>query len=98
MKPTYSRISRHGLVAYGSSFDCIGIFGKCVEDVALVLEVIAGADDFDSTVSRNPVPSYTSQLTDGTKKYKIAYLHEVDHSDGIQREIRRNIQQKIGVL
>ena len=98
MKPTYSRISRHGLVAYGSSFDCIGIFGKCVEDVALVLEVIAGADDFDSTVSRNPVPSYTSQLTDGTKKYKIAYLHEVDHSDGIQREIRRNIQQKIGLL
>ncbi|MFM8833805.1 MAG: amidase, partial [Cytophagales bacterium] len=44
LKPTYSRISRHGLVAYGSSFDCIGIFSKCVEDAALVLEVIAGAD------------------------------------------------------
>ena len=98
MKPTYSRISRHGLIAYGSSFDCIGIFGKCVEDVALVLEVIAGADDFDSTVSRTPVPQYTQHLSDGEKKYKIAYLREVDNSDGIQREIRENIQQKIRSL
>lgn len=98
MKPTYSRISRHGLIAYGSSFDCIGIFGKCVEDVALVLEVIAGADDFDSTVSRTPVPQYTQHLSDGEKKYKIAYLREVDNSEGIQREIRENIQQKIRSL
>ena len=98
MKPTYSRISRYGLIAYGSSFDCIGIFGKCVEDVALVLEVIAGADDYDSTVSTRPVPAYTEQLNDGPKKYKIAYLREVDQSDGIQREIRRNIQEKIGQL
>ena len=98
MKPTYSRISRHGLIAYGSSFDSIGIFGKCVEDVALVLEVIAGADDFDSTVSRTPVPEYTQHLSEGEKKYRIAYLREVDHSDGIQREIRQNIQQKISLL
>lgn len=98
LKPTYSRISRHGLVAYGSSFDCIGIFGKCVEDVALVLEVIAGADDYDSTVSRQPVPSYSEHLNAGRKDYRIAYLRDLDDAKGIQREIRHNIQQKIRQL
>jgi aspartyl-tRNA(Asn)/glutamyl-tRNA(Gln) amidotransferase subunit A len=98
LKPTYSRISRYGLVAYGSSFDCIGIFGKCVEDVALVLEVIAGPDEFDSTVSRQPVPAYTEQLAEGRKPYKIAYLREIDHSNGIQADIRENILQKIDQL
>jgi aspartyl-tRNA(Asn)/glutamyl-tRNA(Gln) amidotransferase subunit A len=98
LKPTYSRISRHGLVAYGSSFDCIGIFGKCVDDVALVLEVIAGPDDFDSTVSNLPVPAYTDSLKQPQKPYKIAYLREIDHSEGIQPEIRENIQEKIQQL
>ncbi|HEU5147173.1 MAG TPA: Asp-tRNA(Asn)/Glu-tRNA(Gln) amidotransferase subunit GatA [Chryseosolibacter sp.] len=98
LKPTYSRISRHGLIAYGSSFDCIGIFGKCVEDVALVLEVIAGADDYDSTVSRQPVPAYSQFLNGGRKDYKIAYLRDIDESEGIQREIRNNIQRKLRQL
>jgi aspartyl-tRNA(Asn)/glutamyl-tRNA(Gln) amidotransferase subunit A len=98
LKPTYSRISRHGLIAYGSSFDCIGIFGKCVEDVALVLEVIAGQDEFDSTVSRQPVPSYSAELEKGPRSYKIAYLKELDSSDGIQPEIRENIRKKIEQL
>lgn len=91
LKPTYSRISRHGLIAYGSSFDCVGIFGKSVEDVALVLEVIAGPDEFDSTVSQKPVPAYSKELTDNTKTYKIAYLRDITASDGLQREIRENI-------
>ena len=98
LKPTYSRISRHGLIAYGSSFDSIGIFGKCVEDVALVLEVISGADEFDSTVSRLPVPPYADQLNNGEKPYKIAYLREIEHSEGIQPEIRQNISAKISKL
>ena len=98
LKPTYSRISRHGLIAYGSSFDCIGIFGKCVEDVALVLEVISGADEFDSTVSRSPVPAYSEALNQPEKPYKIAYLNEIDQSEGIQPEIRANIQAKIQQL
>lgn len=98
LKPTYSRISRHGLIAYGSSFDCIGIFGKCVEDVALVLEVIAGKDEYDSTVSSLPVPSYGDCLDLATKPYKIAYLREIDDSEGIQPEIRHNLQEKIRQL
>lgn len=99
LKPTYSRISRYGLIAYGSSFDCIGIFGKKIEQIALVLEVIAGADEFDSTVSRKPVPSYTSELNvDPNKKYKVAYIKETVDSEVLQPEIKSLILEKIKQL
>lgn len=98
LKPTYSRISRYGLVAYGSSFDCVGIFGKCVEDIALVLEVISGRDEFDSTVSQKPVPSFSQELAlPNTKSYKIAYIRELS-SDALQPEIRNNILAAISNL
>jgi aspartyl-tRNA(Asn)/glutamyl-tRNA(Gln) amidotransferase subunit A len=86
-KPTYSRISRFGLIAYASSFDTIGIFGKSVEDVALLLEIIAGPDDFDSTVSHKPVPAY-SQLLQLSEKPKIAYIRETVESEGLAPEVK----------
>lgn len=99
LKPTYSRVSRFGLIAYGSSFDCIGVFSKSLSDVALVLQVIAGADDFDSTVSTQPVPAYTKELqTAVTKKYRVAYIRETLESAALQKEIRQNINQKIDQL
>jgi aspartyl-tRNA(Asn)/glutamyl-tRNA(Gln) amidotransferase subunit A len=89
LKPTYSRVSRYGLVAYGSSFDCIGIFSKSVSDCALVLEVIAGADEFDSTVSQQPVPQYSVQLkSPGQGKYRIAVMRDTLESQALQPEIR----------
>jgi aspartyl-tRNA(Asn)/glutamyl-tRNA(Gln) amidotransferase subunit A len=94
-KPTYSRISRHGLVAYASSFDCIGILGNCIEDIALVLEVMAGPDEFDSTVSSQPVPSYSTLLFSLEKKFKVAYIKETLESDGLQKEIKENIFSQI---
>jgi aspartyl-tRNA(Asn)/glutamyl-tRNA(Gln) amidotransferase subunit A len=96
LKPTYSRISRYGLIAYGSSFDCIGIFGKSVEDVALVLEIIAGADEIDSTVSQKAVPAYSKELQNPqSKSLRIGYLKEVNTSEGLQPEIRENILAKL---
>jgi aspartyl-tRNA(Asn)/glutamyl-tRNA(Gln) amidotransferase subunit A len=95
LKPTYSRISRHGLVAYASSFDCVGIFGKSIDDIALVLEVISGADDFDSTVSRKPVPSFTKEIKNTkASSYKIAYIRELS-SEVLQPEIRENLQAAV---
>jgi len=87
IKPTYSRVSRHGLIAYASSFDTIGVFSRNVKDNALVLETIAGPDDFDSTVSRKSVPQYSTLLHFG-KPVKIAYLKETIDSEALQPEIK----------
>ena len=89
IKPTYSRVSRHGLIAYASSFDTIGVFSKNVKDNALVLETIAGPDDFDSTVSRKSVPQYSTLLHFG-KPVKVAYLKETIESSALQPEIKTN--------
>jgi len=79
IKPTYGRVSRWGLIAYASSFDQIGPMTKSVEDAALILEVISGKDEFDSTVSQTAVPAYSKNLNLETKP-KIAYLNQtIDH-------------------
>jgi len=97
LKPTYSRISRFGLVAYGSSFDCIGVFSKNVDDIALVLEVIAGADEFDSTVSTKSVPNYSDEIIQ-TKKFNVAYIRDTTESEALQPEIKDSMQEAIAQL
>ncbi|HEY4652563.1 MAG TPA: amidase family protein, partial [Pontibacter sp.] len=87
LKPTYSRISRYGLIAYASSFDQIGLFTKNVEDAALLLEIMAGPDEFDSTASHQPVPNY-STLLQADKKYKIGYIHDCFESEGLDAEVK----------
>lgn len=97
LKPSYGRISRYGLAAYASSFDCIGIFGKNIEDVALVLEVMAGADDFDTTVSKEPVPNYSETLC-FDRKVKVAYLKETLESEGLHPEVKQATQATLDFL
>lgn len=93
-KPTYSRISRHGLAAYASTFDTIGIFSHSVEDAALVLEVISGQDDFDSTVSQRPVLDYTNHL-DAPKEIKVAYLKETLENEALNEEVKEAVLKQV---
>lgn len=88
-KPTYGRVSRHGLIAFGSSFDQIGTFTTNVADAALISEIIAGKDEFDSTASKKEVPSYSKALNQTKEdKLKIAYFDCYINNDGIDSEVK----------
>ena len=65
IKPTYGRVSRYGLVAFASSLDQVGTFGRTVEDAALLLEVISGKDRLDSTTADLPAPELTAEIDRG---------------------------------
>ncbi len=93
MKPTYGRVSRYGLLAYGSSFDQIGTLSHSVEDAALLLEIMAGQDDFDATSSTLNVPSYTAFFKDKNKnqdkKSRIAYIETAVNHDGLDADVKK---------
>lgn len=97
LKPTYGRISRHGLIAYASSFDQIGPFTNDLSDAALLLEIMAGADEFDSTASSKLTEEY-SEFSDPGKKYKVAVIGENLEMEGIDPEIKEKLQQTITKL
>jgi aspartyl-tRNA(Asn)/glutamyl-tRNA(Gln) amidotransferase subunit A len=93
-KPTYGRISRYGIIAYASSFDQVGTITSSISDAALLLEILAGTDENDSTVSSLPVPSYTQNLSQSGKK-KIAVLKETIANDALDAEIKDAILNAI---
>jgi aspartyl-tRNA(Asn)/glutamyl-tRNA(Gln) amidotransferase subunit A len=71
VKPTYGRVSRYGLIAFGSSLDCPGPVTRCVRDAALMLNAMCGPDPHDSTAARLPVPDFTAVLDSGVKGLRI---------------------------
>lgn len=94
-KPTYSRISRYGLIAYASSFDSIGIIAKNLHDVAITLEIMAGPDEMDSTVSTKEVPDYTSFSKQNSKKLKIGYFKEALDHPALNKDIKKRTRERL---
>jgi aspartyl-tRNA(Asn)/glutamyl-tRNA(Gln) amidotransferase subunit A len=91
LKPTYGRVSRHGLVAFGSSLDQIGPLTKTVEDAALLLSAIAGYDPNDSTSVDRPVPDYRAELGASLKGKRIGLPREY-FSDGVDAGVRKAVE------
>jgi aspartyl-tRNA(Asn)/glutamyl-tRNA(Gln) amidotransferase subunit A len=94
--PTYGRVSRYGLVAFASSLDHIGPFGRTVRDAALILETMAGRDECDATSAFAPVPSYTKQLDGEVAGTRIGLPRE--YFEGLSSESGGRIHRAIEVL
>lgn len=93
LKPTYGRISRYGLVAFGSSLDTVGIFSKTVKDNAYILSVIAGRDSHDETSADTQVDNYLELIKNDIQGKKIAIIKEVQEL--VQKTKYASIYQKI---
>ncbi len=97
LKPSYGRVSRHGLIAYASSFDQIGIITRSLEMNAKILETIAGFDKFDATSSKKPVENY-SRLKHPEQRQRIACFNETITHEILDPEIKSNISSLIKTL
>ncbi|UCF66877.1 MAG: Asp-tRNA(Asn)/Glu-tRNA(Gln) amidotransferase subunit GatA [Acidobacteriota bacterium] len=98
LKPTYGRVSRWGLVAFGSSLDQIGTLTRSVEDAALMLAVIAGFDARDATSAEEPVEDYRGQLAQGTHGVRIGSLSDFVEADGVEPEVSLAVESAVHAL
>jgi aspartyl-tRNA(Asn)/glutamyl-tRNA(Gln) amidotransferase subunit A len=94
LKPTYGLVSRYGLIAYASSLDQIGPFGRTVEDTAIVLNAIAGHDDRDSTSFRADIPDYSSKVNAPGRPWKLGIPKEY-FGEGLDPEIAAAVEKAV---
>jgi aspartyl-tRNA(Asn)/glutamyl-tRNA(Gln) amidotransferase subunit A len=97
LKPSYGRVSRYGLVAYGSSLDQAGPMARSVADVALILQTIAGHDPYDGTTARVPVPDYSAALTGDIRGLRIGVPADY-FVEGMDPEVERLVRAAIAAL
>ncbi|MEI6524556.1 MAG: Asp-tRNA(Asn)/Glu-tRNA(Gln) amidotransferase subunit GatA [Planctomycetota bacterium] len=102
LKPTYGRVSRWGLVSYASSLDVAGVFAHSVEDLAIVLQAIAGHDPRDSTCLPHEVPDYLSTIhqssvrqTENIRSTRIGVIRDQIESPGLDEQVRRSLKDAI---
>jgi aspartyl-tRNA(Asn)/glutamyl-tRNA(Gln) amidotransferase subunit A len=96
LKPTYGRVSRYGLVAFASSLDQVGAMAWTAEDVALVLETIAGHDPLDSTSLPRPVPKYTQTVRQPLKGLRLGVARE-HYGPGLNGEVEAAVREALRV-
>lgn len=94
LKPTYGRVSRYGMIAFASSLDQGGLFATTAEDIAMLLNVMAGFDERDSTSVEKDVPDYTETLNQSVKGLRIGLPKEF-FSEGLDSDIAKVIDQAI---
>ena len=97
LKPTYGRVSRYGLIAFASSLDHVGPFGKSVKDAALMLQSMAGREPLDSTSADVPVPNYLDQIEQPVRGLRIGVPEEY-FGEGLDAEVRSAVEAGIQEL
>lgn len=97
LKPTYSSVSRYGLIAFASSLDQIGPFGRCVKDVAMLYSLICGHDNMDATSAYREYPLFENKLTSDVKGLKIGIPAEY-FGDGVDEEVKKAVMNSVKEL
>jgi aspartyl-tRNA(Asn)/glutamyl-tRNA(Gln) amidotransferase subunit A len=94
LKPTYGRVSRYGLVAFGSSLDQVSVFGLTVRDAAVITACIAGRDERDATTAEVPVPDYAAELSGGARGARIGVPRAL-FGEGLDPDVRVRVEAAI---
>lgn len=97
MKPTYGRVSRYGLTAFASSLDQVGPMCRNVEDCALMMEAISGHDEMDSTSVKQPVPKFSTSLSEELEGVRVGVPKEYFNA-GLDNEVEEIVRNGIAVL
>ncbi len=94
LKPTYGRVSRYGLIAFGSSLDTVGVLAQTAQDAALILSIMAGPDPLDATSSAQPLPDLSLPHSPSLRGLRIGVPQEY-FIEGLQTHVQRCVQQAI---